>query len=141
MSGEKPFLAICNPAAGGGRCGQQAGPVIDRLRAAGIPIDVQMTAAAGQATEIARGGWRSGYRRFLAMGGDGTSFEVVNGLFPEAEAGPEPPVLGFLPLGTGNSFLRDFSPQAADYSVDSILQGRERSCDVLRLRHKAGDTF
>ena len=40
---------------------------------------------------------------FIAVGGDGTSYEVVNGLFPEASAG-EPPTLGFLPLGTGNSF-------------------------------------
>jgi diacylglycerol kinase family enzyme len=62
---------------------------------------------------------------------------VVNGLFPEASAG-ERPTLGFLPLGTGNSFLRDFSDRGAEHAIESLIAGRAQFCDVLRLRHRAG---
>ncbi len=99
-----------------------------------------MTRSAGQATQIARDAYSRGLRHFIAVGGDGTSYEIVNGLFPEAAAG-EAPTLGFLPLGTGNSFLRDFSDAGVEYAIESILADRTRVCDVLRLRHRAGTIF
>ena len=44
----------------------------------------------------------------------------------------------FLPLGTGNSFLRDFSDRGVEYAIESILAQRSRTCDVMRLRHRGG---
>ncbi len=43
-----------------------------------------------------------------------------------------------MPLGTGNSFLRDFSHQGVEYAIESLLAGRSRPCDVMRLRHRTG---
>jgi YegS/Rv2252/BmrU family lipid kinase len=131
------YLAIANPAAGNGRCGKLMEAALDKLRAAGVGIEAVRTNRAGHAVEIARSGYREGYRRFIAVGGDGTSFEIVNGLFPEALEGG-PPVLGFLPLGTGNSFLRDFSDRGVEYAARAIIEGHERLCDVIRLKHKGG---
>lgn len=131
------YVAIVNPAAGGGRSRKILGPVLERLKAAGIRIDVVHTNAAGQASEIARASYAQGARKFIAVGGDGTSYEVVNGLFPEAASG-ERPTLAFLPLGTGNSFLRDFSDRGVEYAIESILAQRSRTCDVMRLRHREG---
>jgi YegS/Rv2252/BmrU family lipid kinase len=113
------------------------GPALERLRASGVEIDVAETQSTGDATRIVRKAHANGRRRFIAVGGDGTSYEVVNGLFPEASAG-ERPMLGFLPLGTGNSFLRDFSDRGAEHAIESLIAGRTRSCDVLRLRHRDG---
>jgi diacylglycerol kinase family enzyme len=76
-------------------------------------------------------------RHFIAVGGDGTAYEIVNGLYPQAING-ERPTLGFLPLGTGNSFLRDFSDRGVEYAIESLLAHRSRPCDVLRLRHRDG---
>jgi diacylglycerol kinase (ATP) len=131
------YFAIVNPAAGGGRSRTLLPSALDRLRAGGLEIDVVETKGAGEATELARNAYQRGVRRFIAVGGDGTSFEIVNGLFPLL-AGAEAPTLGFLPLGTGNSFLRDFSDRGVEYSVESLLAGRARACDVLRLRHRGG---
>ena len=61
----------------------------------------------------------------------------MNGLYPQALAG-ERPTLGFLPLGTGNSFLRDFSHQGVEYAIESLLARPSRPCDVMRLRHRTG---
>lgn len=131
------FLAIVNPAAGGGRCRKLVGPALDKLRAGGLTLDAVETRALGDATALARQGYAQGYRNFLAVGGDGTSYEIVNGLFPEALEG-ERPKLGFLPLGTGNSFLRDFSYKGVDHAMEALLAQRSRPCDVLRMKHKDG---
>jgi diacylglycerol kinase (ATP) len=137
VSEREAYLAIVNPAAGGGRRRKMLGPALERLRAGGVAIDVAETRGAGDATRIAREAYGRGRRRFIAVGGDGTSYEVVNGLFPEAGAG-ERPTLGFLPAGTGNSFLRDFSDRGAEHAIESLIAGRTQACDVLRLRHRGG---
>lgn len=135
-----------------------AGAALARLRAAGIAIETAETSAAGQATQIAREAYGRGYRRFLAVGGDGTSYEIVNGLFPESgsplsgvrsQGSPENDriaTLGFLPLGTGNSFLRDFEDLASgtsglEHAMLALEARRSRPCDVLRLTHKDGAIY
>jgi diacylglycerol kinase (ATP) len=131
------YLAIVNPAAGGGRSRKLLGPALERLRAGGVEVDVVETQGAGDATRIAREACGHGRQRFIAVGGDGTSYEIVNGLFPEAGEGGHP-TLGFLPLGTGNSFLRDFSDRGVEHAIESLIAGRSQACDVLRLRHRDG---
>ena len=133
------YLAIVNPAAGGGRTRlRRLGPLLDQLRAGGLQIDIRETSRSGQAADLARTAWNEGYRKFISVGGDGTSFEVVNGLFPLTN-NSESPTLAFLPLGTGNSFLRDFTDRSVlDHAIESLLAVRARTCDVLRLRHKDG---
>jgi diacylglycerol kinase (ATP) len=134
------YLAIVNPAAGGGRSRKLLGPALERLRAGGLEVKVAATRAPGQATEIAREAYGRGVRNFIAVGGDGTSYEVVNGLFPEALSGDRP-TLAFLPLGTGNSFLRDFSNRGVEHAIESLLAQRSRASDVMRLRHRMGDIY
>jgi diacylglycerol kinase (ATP) len=144
------FLAIINPAAGGGRCGERVGAALDRLRAAGIAIETAETRAAGEATQIVREAYGRGFRKFLAVGGDGTSYGIVNGLFPDSLTASESPdavaTLGFLPLGTGNSFLRDFEDVAPgerglERALRALEARRSRACDVLRLTHKDGAIY
>jgi len=138
-------VAIANPAAGFGKCGKLLGPALDRLRNAGLEFDLAETERAGHATEIAREAYHHGYRKFIAVGGDGTSFEIVNGLFPDATRHSDRLSLGFLPLGTGNSFLRDFTElsgdQGIEYAMQAIIEDRSRKCDVVRLKHKEGEIY
>jgi len=132
------FLAIMNPAAGGGRCGKKAPEALAKLRDAGIEIEVMETHAPGDGVTYARRAWEDGHRNFIAVGGDGTGYEVVNGLFPAAAESGETPNLGFLPLGTGNSFLRDFTEDGANYSIQALIDGRQRPCDVIQLETREG---
>ncbi len=134
------FLAVVNPAAGGGRCGKLAPGALERLQAAGVELDAVQSSRPGHAMELVREAYAKGYRRFIAVGGDGTAFEIVNGLFPEAAAG-ERSVLGFLPLGTGNSFLRDFSESGAEHTMEALTAGRGHPCDVVRMTHKEGALY
>jgi len=134
------FLAIVNPAAGGGRCGKLAPAALERVRALGIALDPKMTTRAGEATQIAREAYARGVRNFLAVGGDGTAFEIINGIFPQSETQGRA-TLGFLPLGTGNSFLRDFTTRGVEHTIEALRENRRRPCDVIRLRHVTGDVY
>ena len=134
------FLAVVNPAAGGGRWRKLIGPALDRLRTGGIRVDLTETGRRGQASEIAADAYIRGYRRFIAVGGDGTSYEVVNGLFPVTNSA-ERPTLGFLPLGTGNSFLRDFSNRGVEHAIEALLNHRIQLCDVVRMQHASGTLY
>lgn len=134
------FFAVVNPAAGGGRCGKLAPVALDRVRQAGIDLEVVETNRPGEATALARNAYSKGFRNFLAVGGDGTAYEIVNGLFPAAETEGRP-ALGFLPLGTGNSFLRDFTTRGVEHTIEALENGTRRPCDVIRLRHAGGDIY
>jgi diacylglycerol kinase (ATP) len=134
------YLAIVNPAAGHGRCGKLAPAALERLRSAGLELEVRTTRAPGEAVVLAKSAYAEGHRNFIAVGGDGTGFEIVNGLFPAA-ASEGRAALGFLPLGTGNSFLRDFTESGAAYAVEAIRTRRRRPCDVFRLNHAGGSLF
>lgn len=153
-----PYLAVVNPAAGGGRCGKMVGGAVARLRDSGVEVEVVETQGPGEATEIVRKARAEGRTRFVVGGGDGTGYELVNGLFPApggssdaagdgpedateapSEDAPAKPRLGFLPLGTGNSFLRDFTTEGAEHSIGALAEDRSRGCDVMRLRYEGGD--
>jgi len=107
----EPLFAIVNPAAAGGRCGAR----FARWRAkdgADFDLEVVFTEGPRHAREIAEKARSAGRRRLLSVGGDGTLFEVVNGLLPGTGAGPVD--LAVLPLGTGNSFSRDLGIESLE---------------------------
>jgi len=159
------FFAIVNPAAGGGRSAKLAGPALERLRKGGLEVDDVITGAPGDAVGLARDAYVRGYRRFLAVGGDGTGHEILNGIFggatiaqhtaaqrATAESGSaqraqaEPAAgdrvaMGFLPLGTGNSFLRDYTREGAKASLQALLERRTRTIDLMRLTHSGGEIY
>jgi len=140
MTQAQPFAAIINPAAGSGRCGQRAPRALEQLAARGVRVEPHYTKAPGDATRLVRELAGRGVRRFIAVGGDGTSFEIVNGLgdYLGATDPAERVSLGFLPLGTGNSFLRDFGAGTAETAMQALAEDRSRPCDVMRLTHESG---
>jgi diacylglycerol kinase (ATP) len=137
---QESFLAIVNPAAGGGKSAKLAGASLKQLRDNGLAVDVISTSGRGHGAELAAEAYLQGYRRFLAVGGDGTAHEILNGLFGRAKA-KERVALGFLPLGTGNSFLRDFAKDGADAALRALLERRTRRVDVNRLTHSTGELY
>jgi diacylglycerol kinase (ATP) len=138
------FFAIVNPAAGGGRCGKLADQALARVQQALGPrsagIEIVQTTRPGEGILLARSAYQRGFRQFLAVGGDGTSYEILNGVFPSSlDQGRIS--LGFLPLGTGNSFLRDFAKEGVEHTIRAIGEGQSRRCDVIRLRHAEGELY
>jgi diacylglycerol kinase (ATP) len=134
------FLAIVNPAAGGGKSAKLAGPALARLREKGLNVDVIASTGPGHAVQLTGEAYGQGYRKFLAVGGDGTAHEILNGVF-SGRRDVERIALGFLPLGTGNSFLRDFTSDGAEASLQALLANRTRPVDLIRLTHASGEIY
>lgn len=94
------ILVIVNPIAGRGAGARLSSQVNCCLRDHGLEIEMQMTDAPGHATSLARKAAEQGKKTVVAVGGDGTVNEVINGLM---QSGGKP-ALGILPIGTGNDF-------------------------------------
>lgn len=109
-------LLIVNPAAGGGRSVKQLDKARRVFRNAGIETELKHTAAAGEATLLARRAVEESRQLVIVCGGDGTVNEVVNGL-----ACSQVP-LAVLPAGTANVLAKELRlpwnlPRAAERIV------------------------
>lgn len=103
--------------------------ILDRLERGGLETSCHETKGAGDATEAAREAIRRGFDIIIAAGGDGTIYEVVNGM-AEFE---ERPKLGILPVGTTNDFARALRiPLHWDRAVDIILRQHSTPIDLGR---------
>jgi YegS/Rv2252/BmrU family lipid kinase len=95
---------ILNPIAGKG-AGLTLEPDIDHfLRELGLSFDLTVTEKIGHGIELAEEAARQKYDILLAVGGDGTVNEVINGLMHSKHKGHKPPALAVLPIGRGNDF-------------------------------------
>ncbi len=128
-------LVIVNPVAGRG-AGERVIPRIIRLlREHGISFDLVRTERPWHAAELARQAVVSGYRRVVAVGGDGTSNEVLNGLMAAREAGEGEAAMGVLCVGTGNDFAYGMGvPLDLEEGCAALARGRTRRVDVGHAR-------
>ncbi|MBN9488097.1 MAG: diacylglycerol kinase family lipid kinase [Alphaproteobacteria bacterium] len=135
--GERPKIAvIVNPAANKGGAAKRWPAIEAELTARLGPVEPRFTAAPGQATEVARAALREGARRFVAVGGDGTVNEVLNGLIEPSGRLAEPDiVLCPIPAGTANELCRALGildPPVRAYDATAGLASR--SIDLMRIR-------
>ncbi|MBW2561601.1 MAG: diacylglycerol kinase family lipid kinase [Deltaproteobacteria bacterium] len=131
-------LLIVNPAARHGRGRKCYDRISPRLNEKIPGLEVRMSEYSGHAVEIGRQAAQEEYDRILCLGGDGTSFEVINGLYSEGRP-PRLPEIGLIPAGTGNSFIRDFGTVTEEQAIDNILSGRRRQVDLVEIHYQAGD--
>jgi YegS/Rv2252/BmrU family lipid kinase len=100
---------IVNPHAGKRHVGQEIPELERTLRSRGLPYRLLRTEGPGDATRFAREALQAGGRFLVAVGGDGTVHEVVNGMF-DGEGKPliTDTVLGVVAAGSGCDFIRTF---------------------------------
>jgi diacylglycerol kinase (ATP) len=125
-------LLVVNPVAGHGRGRKVFDRLETRLRGEIPGLEVRFSERAGHAVEIGREAGRDGYDRILCLGGDGTPYELINGLYADGRPARRPEI-GQIPAGTGNSFLRDFDVTTPDAALEGILSGRRRAVDLVEF--------
>jgi YegS/Rv2252/BmrU family lipid kinase len=142
------YRIIVNPASGRGN-GARAIPIVERVFGrAGVKYKLVETTAPGQAQQLARDAIGQGYDVIVAVGGDGTAHEVVNGLVQLAQergdwaTGAAVGPVGLVPLGTGNDFawrlgIPENDPEAA---CRLLLADRRRTVDLGQLSDERGVT-
>ena len=124
---------IYNPTSGREEMRRRLPDILQRLDEGGIETTVHATTGEGDATLAAADAARRGYDIVIAAGGDGTIYEVVNGLANQEHR----PELGVFPLGTTNDLSRalGISRQWEDY-CDLVLRGESRPIDVGRANDR-----
>ncbi|NLG28612.1 MAG: diacylglycerol kinase family lipid kinase [Chloroflexi bacterium] len=124
---------IINPIAGRGYAGKVT-PLIDREFAAqGADYSLVQTKVAGDAVRLAREARDDGYDVVVAVGGDGTSHEVINGL-ADGMNGAMLGTIGCIPAGSGNDFaVMSGAPTDIPAAVRMIVEGRTRVQDLGRV--------
>lgn len=108
-------------------------PLLAPLRA-DFDVDVLLTSSADSATRYARDAALSGVRWVVAVGGDGTVHEVVNGLMSVPEAARQQVALAVLPTGTGNDFARSLgSGNSMPDLLALMAAGQVHALDLIRV--------
>ncbi len=126
-------LVILNPISGHG-AGARLEPALQAaLREGGLDFDLVRTTGPRDAIALAERAKRAGCETLVAVGGDGTVNEVVNGLARAAGDGPCGR-LGILPIGSGNDLSKMLTPRPGwREGIQRLLAGRPRQIDLGRI--------
>ncbi len=116
---------IVNPVAGSRSVGREWSRISRQLRQAGLSFDYEFTERAGHAIEIARRSTDSGYNCLIAVGGDGTVNEVVNGILQSTKSGKT--ILGIVAAGTAHAFALSLGITEDYVNACSLLTGQGRA--------------
>src|SRR5262245_2815147 len=129
---EADFVAIVNPASAGGKTAM----TWERVQKTLGNIRVLKTAARGHATELTSAALKNGARTIIAVGGDGTINEVVNGFFSDGRLINAEAALGIVPAGTSSDLRRSLDLPLDQKEAASILRnGVPRPIDVMCVRY------
>ena len=138
------YFFIVNPRAGSGKTMYEWLPAERKLKRLGIPCYIALTDHKRHATALAQQAAAEGYRRIIAVGGDGSLHEVFNGICRWCAATGVPTeefLLGVVPIGSGNDWIRSLSvPNDTIEVVDLIRRNSFGRMDVMRVKSSGGKT-
>ena len=125
------LVVIANPRAGRGKVDAALPQVEDVLRSLQLDYRIVRTTHPGHATQAARDALQAGERFLVAVGGDGTVHEVVNGMISDGRPVAPDAVLGVVAAGSGCDFVRSFGlPGDAAQAARHLAGDGVRAIDV-----------
>jgi YegS/Rv2252/BmrU family lipid kinase len=125
---------IVNPASANGSTGKLWSTLEQALRSQLGEVDASFTTAANHATDLARRALDDGFEMVVAVGGDGTVNEVVNGFFDSGAPVNPDAVLGVISRGTGSDFIKTMNLPREIEDAARALKGRAtKRCDAGRF--------
>lgn len=127
------YKFILNPTAGKGKGRMASALIREQLTVQKKAFEIVQTTEAGHGIDLARQAVRDGWPAVIAVGGDGTMGEVMNGIMQEA--GGHDCHFGFIPAGTGNDFARSLQiPLDVNDAIKSLLTAKTKRIDIGKER-------
>lgn len=121
------YVFIINPTAGKGR-GADIIPKIEKYFKNSAEYKIVITESAHQATDIAKSEAETGDKiRMFACGGEGTCFEVVNGIVGYGNVD-----FGVIPSGSANDFLKCFDDKNKFFDIARQVEGETVEIDLIK---------
>lgn len=125
------WSVILNPKASSGKCAKHWPQIKGLLEKHGLEFEVHRTEYPQHAIELSREAVKGGARFLLAVGGDGTVNEVVNGLLTQDVVDSSEVVISQIPVGTGNDWGRTVGiPKSYEDAVKVLNSGKTIVQDV-----------
>lgn len=129
-------VVIVNPVAGRGRAQRSLSAVANYFAQHDVQIEVAESRAPEDVRHQAESAADRGFQYVLALGGDGTFRQVVEGIRTKSA------LAGFLPAGNGNDIARALGiPPDPVRAADAFLHSYPRPIDLVRVRSSAGESF
>ena len=130
------WYAIGNPISGKGQVGRDWSGLQERI-ARQLPVgEFALTQYPGHAMDLAQRAVERGYRKILAIGGDGTNHEAANGILRQKAIASTQVTHALLPVGTGNDWIRTHGiSRDIGQALASIKAGHTRLQDVGLVRY------
>lgn len=132
------WLVVVNVFAASRKAGSVWKKAAVMLEDAGVRYKAMFTGGEDNAIAISRKACTKGYRKFIAVGGDGTVHDVLNGIADYVYSSDGQDIseftLGVLPVGSGNDWVKSTGvPRDIQGAVNSIAEGRTGLQDVVRV--------
>lgn len=134
------LVVIANPHAGRGRVRERL-PAIERaLRERDLEYRLVETTGPAHATAAAREALEGGERFLVAVGGDGTVHEIVNGMIRDDRAVAEGAILGLIAAGSGSDFVKTFGLPEDDVAraCEHLTGANTYTIDVGKITYRDG---
>ena len=132
----KEFYFIVNPASANGTTKIVWEEIITHLKEQGFIFDFQLTTGPNQGTCIAKNAIRRGYKKIVAVGGDGTVNEVINGFFERGEIINPKAALGVISRGTGCDLIRTLGiPKHYQGAIETLKEGNTKKIDLIKVKY------
>lgn len=132
---------VVNPASGNGATGKRFPVMADIIKQEGLSFVHRFTESPGHATEITRHFLQEGHDLIIAVGGDGTTNEVLNGFFDRSGAAIRPgAAISFISGGTGRDLIRTVGiPVDTASAVRHIINSEVHPIDLGRVSYLTKD--
>lgn len=128
------MLFVINPTAARGRASREWCKAQLDLRKRGVNFTQHLTSQPGEASDVTRQALLAGELCVIAVGGDGTLNEIVNGYFDELGQPINPQAaIGLLPCGTGSDFRRSVGVMNRGAALQAIIAGQSRLIDLVKI--------
>lgn len=127
-------LFIINPVSGGGAALKAWRAARPRLLAAGLSLREHLTERANEATSVTRSALSQGINRIVAVGGDGTLSEIINGYLDDNGQPVNPrAAVGILPGGTGADFCKTLGITSSTQAIRALTGSATKRIDAGRI--------
>jgi diacylglycerol kinase (ATP) len=132
---------IVNPKSAAGKTGKQWKEISQPVRQTfGKDADPVFTERPMHAVQLARESVLEGFKSIIAVGGDGTINEVLNGLFENEQLLQDDVALGVLEMGTGGDFVRSLNmPYRWEEAIQYLKQATPRKIDIGKATYQSTD--
>jgi YegS/Rv2252/BmrU family lipid kinase len=130
------WFCIINPTASKGKGAREWPDIEQKLKDKNIDFEYSFTRYPRHSEEIFKKASEEGYRKFVAVGGDGTANELCNAIMNTKN--PKDYLLTMIPVGTGNDWGKSVGILSNDHAVETLKSGKIITQDVGKVTFRDG---